>query len=130
MQITALDHVVLTVADVARTVRFYRDVLGVRVETFDTHRTALVFGEQKINLHPADAPYPPTAAYPTPGAIDLCLLTVTPISEVMDTLAGHGLELVEGPVDRTGANRPLRSVYVRDPDGNLIEIANRHEARS
>jgi catechol 2,3-dioxygenase-like lactoylglutathione lyase family enzyme len=123
MQIERIDHLVLTVADVGATARFYAEVLGMSVvETGG--RTALRFGEQKINLHPWGHEFEPKAAKPTPGAADICLLTTIPVTQVIDELVAKGIAIVEGPIQRTGAVHPLRSVYIRDPDGNLIEIAN------
>ncbi len=124
MKIDRLDHLVLTVADIARTCAFYRDVLGFRVETFGAGRTALVFGQQKINLHLAGHEFEPKALTPTPGSGDLCFIAATPLAEVIAELGRAQVVIEEGPVDRTGACGPLRSVYVRDPDRNLIEISN------
>lgn len=125
MNLTGIDHVVLTVEDVDRTCAFY-EALGAEVVTFDDGRTgqrrALRFGEQKINLHPVDTAVEHVAATPTPGAGDFCLLTETPIAEVEARLRERDVEIVEGPVERTGAVGRLESVYVRDPDGNLVEI--------
>ncbi|EON90198.1 VOC family protein [Plesiomonas shigelloides] len=122
----SLDHLVLTVQDIERTVDFYQDILGMRAETFGKEqRTALHFGEQKINLHPAARPIQPCAATPMPGSADLCLLTKTPLDEAMRWVKANGVQIEEGPVQRTGATGPLLSFYIRDPDGNLIEIANR-----
>lgn len=123
MNPTGLDHLVLTVEDVEATSAFYSAVLGAEVVTFGDGRTALRFGDQKINLHPAGEEYEPKAARPTPGAGDLCLTTDTPIERVARELREAGVELVEGPVERTGALGPMESVYVRDPDDNLVEIA-------
>jgi len=126
--IRELDHLVLTVADIDATVAFYTQVLGMEKVRFgDPARTALIFGSQKINLHPAAAPFEPRAANPTPGSADLCFITDTALDTVIDTLRDAGVDLVHGPVDRTGAIGGLRSVYVRDPDENLIEISNREE---
>lgn len=122
----ALDHLVLTVADIDRTCRFYVDMLGMERREFAGGRVALHFGDQKINLHPASAPIVPHARQPTPGSADLCFVTATPIEDVMADIAARGVEIVEGPVDRSGARGPIRSIYCFDPDGNLIEIANRH----
>ncbi|WP_221810572.1 VOC family protein [Enterobacillus tribolii] len=126
MKLSRLDHVVLTVADVAKSVAFYQNVLGMEAETFgeQQQRTALKFGEQKINLHPANTPFLPHAKTPVPGSADLCFITPQPLQEVMLWLIGCGVEIVEGPVERTGATGRLNSLYLRDPDGNLIEIAN------
>lgn len=125
LKLSRLDHVVLTVADIDRSIAFYQNVLGMEVETFgDSPRTALKFGQQKINLHPAAAPFPPHAQTPLPGSADLCFITEQPLQEVVLWLIGCGIEIVEGPVERTGATGRLNSLYLRDPDGNLIEIAN------
>jgi catechol 2,3-dioxygenase-like lactoylglutathione lyase family enzyme len=123
--VATLDHLVLTVADVERTVRFYTDVLGMRAATFGDGRRALHFGDQKLNLHAAGHEIDPKAARPTPGSADLCLVTTTPIDAVVGHLQDCGVAVEEGPVDRTGAVGALLSVYLRDPDGNLLEIANR-----
>lgn len=123
--ITNLDHLVLTVRDLDATVRFYGERLGMRLETFGDGRKALHFGSQKINLHLAGQEFEPKADRPTPGSADLCFLSGTPVEDLATHLKGLGLRLIEGPVGRTGATGPLRSIYLRDPDGNLIEIANR-----
>ncbi|WP_448624310.1 VOC family protein [Geodermatophilus sp. URMC 64] len=122
MQLDRLDHLVLTVADIDRTVDFYTRVLGMREETFGAGRRAVVFGRQKINLHQAGREFEPKAAHPTPGSGDLCFVTEAPLDDVERHLAACGVPIEEGPVDRTGALGPMRSVYVRDPDANLIEI--------
>jgi catechol 2,3-dioxygenase-like lactoylglutathione lyase family enzyme len=124
VRIDRLDHLVLTVADPQRTVAFYRDVLGMEEVTFGEGRTALAFGTSKINLHRAGHEFEPKADRPTPGSADLCLITATPLEQVTDELAAHGVPVEEGPVERTGARGPLLSVYVRDPDANLVEISN------
>jgi catechol 2,3-dioxygenase-like lactoylglutathione lyase family enzyme len=124
MQIDRLDHLVLTVADVDRTVEFYTRVLGMRAETFGGGRRALRFGSQKINLHRAGHEFEPKAARPLPGSADLCFVTDVPLEEVQRHLAACGVPVEEGPVDRTGAVGPIRSVYLRDPDANLVELAN------
>jgi catechol 2,3-dioxygenase-like lactoylglutathione lyase family enzyme len=123
--IERLDHLVLTVRDLDATVRFYVEGLGMRLETFGAGRHALHFGSQKINLHVAGHEFEPKAERPTPGSADLCFLTGTPVGDVATHLKGLGCTLLEGPVERTGATGRLVSVYFRDPDGNLIEIANR-----
>ena len=123
MKIERLDHWVLTVRDIDATVAFYERVLGMRAITFGKGRRALAFGEQKINLHPAEAPLRPHAARPTPGSGDLCLVTRTPIKDVIAELENAGVAIEEGPVPRTGALGPIASVYFRDPDGNLIEVS-------
>ena len=127
MQLTALDHLVLTVTDIDRTVAFYTQTLGMTAERFQgadgTTRTALRFGAQKINLHKAGAEFDPKARHPAPGTADLCFLTDTALSDWQTHLARHGCGVEDGPVRRTGARGPIRSLYVRDPDGNLIEIS-------
>lgn len=117
-----IDHLVLTVADIPRTVGFYQRVLGMRHEVFGEGRSALAFGQQKLNLHQAGREFEPKAAHPLPGAIDLCLVTTWPLDRLLAHLAAEGVAVEEGPVRRTGALGPIESVYVRDPDGNLIEI--------
>ena len=124
MELLAIDHVVLTVASVERTAAFYRDVLGMRAEVSDAGRWSLHFGSQKINLHEAGHEFEPKAARPTPGSADLCLVARTTIDEVVAALRASGVAIVEGPVERLGALGRMRSVYVRDPDHNLIEISN------
>ena len=121
--ITGLDHLVLTVRDLAATVAFYRDGLGMELRSFGDGRQALHFGRQKINLHLQGHEFEPKAQQPTPGAADLCFLTDQPLDAVTDRLGALGHAVIEGPVRRTGASGPITSIYVRDPDGNLIEIA-------
>ena len=123
--ITGLDHLVLTVRDLDATVRFYVEGLGMRLETFGGGRKALHFGRHKINLHVAGQEFEPKAAHPTPGSADLCFLTERPLAEIGERLASVGHPVIEGPVPRTGATGPIRSIYARDPDGNLVEIARR-----
>jgi catechol 2,3-dioxygenase-like lactoylglutathione lyase family enzyme len=120
--IRALDHLVLTVADIDRSCAFY-EALGMRRVAFAGGRVALAFGGRKINLHRAGAELEPKAARPTPGSADLCFLVAGPIAEIQAALAAKGLAVIEGPVRRTGARRPLMSLYLRDPDGNLVELA-------
>lgn len=123
MKIDRLDHLVLTVRNVDATVEFYARVLGMEPVTFGAGRRALAFGQQKINLHPSDAPIKPCAAKPTPGSADLCLITTSPISEVITHLKSNGVIIEEGPGTRTGALGPITSVYFRDPDANLVEVS-------
>lgn len=123
MKIEALDHLVLTVADVAVSCAFYTRVLGMQEVTFGAGRKALLFGVQKINLHPHGREFEPKALRPVPGSADLCLLTSSAAGEVVDHLRRHGVAIEEGPVQRTGAQGPIESVYFRDPDGNLIEVS-------
>ncbi|MFS3555484.1 VOC family protein [Citrobacter braakii] len=118
-----LDHLVLTSNNEETCVRFYVELLGMRLETFAQGRKAFVFGNQKINLHIRGKEFEPKAYAPTPGALDLCFITTRALEEVIATFQTHGVDIVEGPVARTGAMGPIRSVYVRDPDLNLIEIA-------
>lgn len=124
MRIDRLDHLVLTVRDVDATCSFYVRVLGMQLVTFGEARKALAFGRQKINLHQAGREFEPKAALPTPGSADLCLITDVPLEEVIAHLTACDVAVVEGPVMRTGATGPIRSVYFRDPDGNLIEVSN------
>lgn len=122
--IDRIDHVVLTVRDIASTCDFYTRVLGMRVETFGTGRIALAFGRQKFNLHQAGHEFEPKAERPAPGTADFCLITETPIEQVIRHVRECGVPIELGPVPRTGATGPISSVYLRDPDRNLIEIAN------
>ncbi|MFI8691979.1 VOC family protein [Stutzerimonas kunmingensis] len=124
MQIAHLDHLVLTVADIEKTVDFYTRVLGMQLVTFGEGRKALTFGNQKINLHQAGREFEPKAERPTPGSADLCFIVATPLDRVIAHLETQGVSIIEGPVQRTGATSPIRSVYVRDPDLNLIELSN------
>jgi len=121
--IEQLDHVVLTVANLDATIDFYTEVLGMDAIAFDG-RKALRFGDQKINLHQRGHEFNPKAAHPTPGAADLCFITLTPLDEVIEYLATLRVHIEEGPVERTGAVGKIRSVYIRDPDHNLVEISN------
>jgi len=125
IHIEQLDHLVLTVRDVGVTCAFYERVLGMEVITFQGDRKALRFGTQKLNLHPAGGQFLPVAELPTPGSADLCLIAETPLEQVVTHLGRCGVQVEMGPIRRTGATGPLHSVYVRDPDGNLIEISNR-----
>lgn len=128
MRIEGLDHLVLTVADIGRTCDFYEHVLGAEHVVFGEGRHALAFGAQKINLHEAGREFEPKAAAPTPGSADLCFWTQTPPGGVVRHLSEARVEVEEGPVERTGAHGRIVSVYLRDPDGNLLEIANyQHE---
>jgi catechol 2,3-dioxygenase-like lactoylglutathione lyase family enzyme len=126
MKIDSLDHLVLTVKDVDEAVSFYTKVLGMEVVTFGIERKALSFGSQKINLHQQGREFEPKAQHPTPGSADLCFLTSTPLQDVLIHLNACGIEVIEGPVQRTGATGSIISVYFRDPDLNLIEVSNRN----
>jgi len=123
MEIQALDHLVLTVADIDATVAFYTRVLQMKAITFAEGRMALRFGDQKINLHQAGAEFEPKANAPQPASADLCFLLTGTLEEAMLHLQQHGVAIEEGPVVRTGALGPLQSIYLRDPDGNLIELS-------
>ncbi|MBY5651205.1 VOC family protein [Rhizobium leguminosarum] len=124
IRIVHLDHLVLTVTDIATTCDFYSRILGMSVETFAEGRKALKFGGQKINLHQAGREFDPKARQPTPGSGDICFIAETPLAEVIADLKAAGVAIEEGPVERTGATGGLRSVYFRDPDGNLLEVSN------
>lgn len=127
--IDSLDHLVLTVRDIDATIAFYERVMGMKEIRFKAGdgvvRAALGFGQQKINLHLAGREFEPKAEHPQPGSADLCFLTGRPLDDVIAHLKTCGVAILEGPVRRTGATGPLLSVYVRDPDQNLIEISNR-----
>jgi catechol 2,3-dioxygenase-like lactoylglutathione lyase family enzyme len=124
MNISRIDHIVLTVRDIKTTVDFYQATLGMDVETFGEGRIALGFGSQKINLHEYHKEFEPNAETPTPGSGDLCFITDTPLDEAIKHVQNQGVEIIEGPVHRTGAQGPIVSFYFRDPDLNLIEVAN------
>ena len=129
MQIERLDHVVLTARDVQATADFYARVLGLRAEIHEDpshtfHYGALHFGQQKINLHQAGHEFEPKALLPTPGAADLCFVTTASPEEVVQHLQTCGIQILEGPVPQSGARGPMTSVYFRDPDQNLVEIAH------
>lgn len=126
--IDRLDHLVLTTADEAACVRFYTEVLGMHLDTFvggtpPVRRQAFTFGAQKINLHVKGREFEPKAHTPVPGALDLCFIASVPLEAVIERLRSLGVPVVDGPVLRTGATSRIRSVYVRDPDLNLIEIS-------
>ena len=123
MEFRGLDHFVLTVASIEKTVAFYRDALGFEEVTFGGGRKAVRCGIQKINLHRARAEIAPHALRPTPGSADICLVYEGRIGEIADRLEAAGIAIEEGPVDRTGAMGRIRSVYIRDPDGNLVELS-------
>ena len=123
-----LDHLVLTTANEAACVDFYTRVLGMKLESFiggtpPVERKAFKFGNQKINLHIKGKEFEPKAALPTPGSLDLCFIADRPLDEVVEQLAKAQWPIIEGPVMRTGATSKINSVYVRDPDQNLIEIS-------
>lgn len=124
MIISRLDHLVLTVRDIETTIEFYTRVMGMEAIEFGKGRKALRFGSQKINLHKANEEFMPHAAHPLPGSADLCFISDTPVTNIQEELKTRQVEIVDGPVTRTGANGQLLSLYIRDPDGNLVEISN------
>jgi len=124
MKIDYLDHLVLTVDDIDTTCEFYVTVLGMEVATFGDNRKALLFGSQKINLHKTGKEFEPKAHRPTSGSADLCFITSAPLINVIEHLRRHNIEIIEGPIKRTGAIGTIESVYIRDPDLNLVEISN------
>ncbi|WP_245595652.1 VOC family protein [Hydrogenovibrio kuenenii] len=123
IQIQQLDHLVLTVSNLEASLAFYRDILGFEAVEFAKGRFALHFGNQKINLHQTSDNILPRAKLPTPGSADLCFLSQTPMQQIIDTLAANQVKIIEGPIERTGAQGKILSVYIHDPDDNLIEIA-------
>ncbi len=122
LKLLNIDHFVLTVASISRTVAFYRDMLGMTPVTFGEGRTALEFGPHKINLHEAGAEFQPHARNPAPGSADICLI-VEDVAAAQAHLDSQGVDVFEGPVPRSGAQGAITSIYFRDPDGNLIELA-------
>jgi catechol 2,3-dioxygenase-like lactoylglutathione lyase family enzyme len=124
VRVRQLDHLVLTVANIQRTTTFYSLTLGMEIESFGDGRIALRFGNQKINLHEFGHEFEPKARHPTPGSADLCFITDTPIADLLADFKRLDVPIELGPVERTGAIAPIESVYIRDPDANLIEIAN------
>lgn len=130
LTVQRIDHLVLTCRDVAATIRFYTEVLGMKEVTFGAGRKALSFGRQKFNLHPLGQAaegggdnVAAIAARPTPGSADVCLVVAENAGAILAHLAVCGIPVDEGPVVRTGALGPVESIYVRDPDGNLVELA-------
>jgi len=122
--IDRIDHIVLTVFDIDRTIDFYSRVLGMEPVTFAGGRRGLSFGRQKLNLHQAGREYEPKALRPAPGAIDLCFIAATPLGQVIEALEAEKVAIIQGPVAKTGALGSMQSVYFRDPDGNLVEVSN------
>ena len=123
MELDRIDHFVLTVKSLKATCEFYSRILGMGVVTFGDNRKALTFGAQKINLHQAGREFEPKAKRPTPGSGDLCFIIDGPLDGAMDHVRSQGIEILEGPVARTGATGPITSFYFRDPDANLVEVA-------
>ena len=124
MKITSIDHIVLTVKDINTTVQFYESVLGMEAEIFGEGRVALKFGTQKINLHKEGQEFEPKANKPVLGSQDLCFITEVKLEVAMEYVKSKSVNILEGPVARTGAIGSIVSFYFRDPDGNLIEVAN------
>ena len=127
--ISSIDHIVMTVADIPKTIDFYCSVLGTTMVEFvppigGPVRKSLHFGKQKINLHDAASPYAPHAKAPQAGSVDLCFISTQSLDDWQAHLANHDVSVEDGPVRKTGANGALMSLYIRDPDGNLIEISN------
>jgi len=123
--IKSIDHIVINTANLERCLEFYVNALGMQLERFGSGRLALRFGDHKFNVHPPGFDAGIKARVPTPGSLDLCFLAAIPLEEVMTRLRAHGIPIEEGPIERTGARFAIRSVYVRDPDGNLIEISEK-----
>lgn len=125
MIITHLDHLVITVKSLSVTCDFYAKILGMEIITFGNNRKALRFGHQKINLHEKGREIAPMASSPTMGSADLCFISATPVENVLQELQDNNIPVLEGGiVERTGATGKIRSVYFRDPDGNLLEVSN------
>jgi catechol 2,3-dioxygenase-like lactoylglutathione lyase family enzyme len=124
MKIERLDHLVLTVKSMEKTCEFYSTVLGMEIINFGENRKALKFGNQKINLHEVGKEFEPKAGNPTPGSADLCFITENEMEKVIKQIKVHDLQIIEGPIERTGALGRINSIYIRDPDNNLIEISN------
>ncbi len=123
MKITQLDHLVLTVKDIDASCAFYTDVLCMQEVTFGHGRKAVIFGNQKINFHQQGQELEPKALHPKPGSGDLCFITTEPLADVIQHIRDCEVEIIEGPVERTGALGSMMSIYIRDPDRNLVEIA-------
>jgi catechol 2,3-dioxygenase-like lactoylglutathione lyase family enzyme len=124
MEVSHLDHLVLTVRDIEKTVQFYQVALGMRSISFGENRVALVYGNQKINLHQLGNEFEPKAGQVQAGSADLCFILKTPINNAKEHLVNLGIEVIKGPVNRTGAVGSILSLYFRDPDQNLIEVSN------
>ncbi len=124
MQVSHLDHFVLTVKDIDATVDFYTSVLGMKTVVFKQNRIALTYGKQKINLHQLGQEFEPKAKHVQAGSADLCFIINTSIEDAVNYLSELSIDIIEGPVNRTGAKGEIQSVYFRDPDGNLIEVSN------
>jgi len=125
MKIQSLDHLVLTVNNIEDSIHFYCEILGMQHIQFADNRHALKYGEQKINLHQKDKIFQPASESPTPGSADLCFIVSTPVNQIISELNENGIDLIEGPLERTGATGNILSVYIRDPDMNLLELSNK-----
>ena len=128
MPVTGIDHLVLTVRDIAATCQFYERHLGVASVTFGAGRTALQLGHQKINLHEVGREFEPKAAHARAGTGDICLISDDPVEDLVTRLKASGIVIEAGPATRTGAIGEIRSIHFRDPDGNLVEVANYQSA--
>ncbi|MDR0228559.1 MAG: VOC family protein [Flavobacteriaceae bacterium] len=124
MRVNHLDHLVMTVSDIDITVKFYTNILGFELDVFGDNRKALKFGNQKINLHQKGKEFEPKANHPTVGALDLCFIVEENVEQIIMELQQKGIEIVQGIVSRTGALGEIQSIYLRDPDDNLIELSN------
>jgi len=125
VKIKQLDHLVLTVQNIQTSIDFYTQVLGMQALSFSDNRKALKFGQQKINLHPAGYEYLPHANKPCPGSADLCFIIDDSVEKILKELAEKNINIESGPIERTGATHRLISIYIRDPDKNLIELSNK-----
>ena len=124
-----IDHVVITVFDINKSVHFYSNILGMELQEFlsstdNTKRKSLKFGRQKINLHEVSKPFKPHANKPLPGTMDICFISEINVNDLIKIFDNFDIKIEDGPVKKTGANGPIRSIYIRDPDKNLIEISN------
>ena len=124
VRVASLDHLVLTVQDIPRAIKFYVEVLGMQEVTFGDNRKALAYGQQKINLHKFGEEFEPKAASPLPGSADLCFIIDGPLDELIKQLNDNNIVILQGPIARTGALGEINSVYIRDPDQNLIELSS------
>lgn len=124
MDYVGIDHVVLTVKSIEASLHFYCAILGMQEVTFGNNRKAILCGAQKFNLHEMGKEFEPKAAHPIPGSLDICLIVKTPLVDIIEHLQKHHIKIIEGPVERTGARGKILSVYIRDPDLNLVEMSN------
>jgi len=129
MKIKQIDHLVLTVKNIEASCKFYTTVMGMKEIDFGQGRKAVIFGNQKINFHQQGKEFEPRALHPTPGSADLCFITDAPMAEVIAHVRACRIEIIEGPVKKTGAMGSMTSIYIRDPDQNLIEIATYQRER-